>query len=315
MRYFLDNFSPFIFEIRTGVGIRWYGFAYVLAFICGYALYRWLAEKGYSELPADRVGDFITWAAVFGVMLGGRLGYTLFYNLHETLAAPITFFYIWQGGMASHGGILGLVLFTLYYARRHHLSWTGIGDNLVVVAPIGLFFGRCANFINGELYGWPARVPWAVQFPKEMIEVPAIGAKAVAACAGANVDPGLLSPDLLVEASHHNLQIQGILRGILTPRHPSQVYEALMEGVVLFGALWCLRVYSRQPRGVLTGAFFVLYALLRIAGEEFRVPDNGIPLTGPFTRGQFLSLFMILIGIAFIVYGRVTKQYERAQTV
>ncbi len=319
LAYFLDSFSPFIFELRPGVGIRWYGFAYVLAFICGYALYRWLAKKGYSELAPEQVGDFITWAAVFGVMLGGRLGYTLFYNLRETLAAPITFFYLWQGGMASHGGILGLVLFTLYYARRHHLSWTGIGDNLVVVAPIGLFFGRCANFINGELYGWPSKAPWAVQFPKEMIEAPDIGEKAVRACAEANLDltqtpdPRFLTPDGLVEASRHNAHVQEILRGILTPRHPSQIYEALLEGVVLFATLWILRVYTRQPRGVLTGAFFVLYALLRIVGEEFRVPDNGIPLTGPFTRGQFLSLFMILIGAAFIIYGRISKQYKRAQ--
>jgi len=309
LAYFLDDFSPFLFEIRPGVGIRWYGLAYVLAFICGYALYKWLAEKGYSEMRPEAVGDFITWAAVFGVMLGGRLGYALFYNLRETLEAPWTFFELWRGGMASHGGIIGLVIFTFYHARRHHLSWPGIGDNLVVVAPIGLFFGRCANFINGELYGWPSTAPWAVQFPKELFDFPALAERARTACEG--VIPPPVTVDAITERVRYDPRVQEILRGILTPRHPSQLYEALLEGVVLFSALWFLRIYTRQPRGVITGAFFILYALLRIVGEQFRVPDA--PLTGPFTRGQFLSFFLIAIGIAFVVHGLRTKQYESAQ--
>ncbi|SRR5579862_437816 len=303
--FFLDNFSPFLFEIRPGVGIRWYGLAYVMAFLCGYSLYKWLAKKGYSQMPPENVGDFITWAAVLGVMLGGRLGYALFYNLRETIAAPWTFFELWRGGMASHGGILGLVVFTFFYARKHRLSWPGVGDNLVVVAPIGLFFGRCANFINGELYGWPSTAPWAVQFPKELFESPELAERAQAACPGLTVEG-------IVDGAHADPRIQEALRAILTPRHPSQLYEALLEGVVLFSALWILRVHTRQPRGVLTGAFFILYAVLRIIGERFRVPDA--PLTGPFTRGQFLSLFLIAIGIAFIVYGYRTRQYERAQS-
>jgi len=309
LAFFLDNFSPYLFEIRPGIGIRWYGVAYVMAFICGYALYKWLAEKGYSQLPPNAVSDFITWAAVFGVMLGGRLGYTLFYNLRETVSAPWKFFMLWKGGMASHGGILGLVFFTLYYARRHKLSWPGLGDNLVVVAPIGLFFGRCANFINGELYGWPSTVPWAVQFPKELYDYPELAERARAACQG--LLPLPVTVDSITEAAPSDPRVQAVLRTILTPRHPSQLYEALLEGVVLFCALWFLRIHTRQPRGVLTGAFFILYALLRILGERFRVPDA--PLTGPFTRGQFLSLFLVAIGIAFVVYGLRTRQYERAQ--
>ncbi len=309
LAYYLDHFSPFLFEMRPGVGVRWYGMAYVAAFVCGWALYKWLAEHGYSEMRPAAVGDFITWAAVFGVMLGGRLGYALFYNFRETLHAPWTFFALWQGGMASHGGILGLVLFTLFYARRHHLSWPGIGDNLVVVAPIGLFFGRCANFINGELYGWPATVPWAVQYPKEMFDNPDLAERAQAACAA--VMPPPVTLDAITIQAHHDPRVQEILRGILTPRHPSQLYEALLEGVVLFAMLWILRIYTRQPRGALTGVFFIGYALLRIAGEQFRVPDA--PLTGPFTRGQFLSFFLIGIGAAFVVYGYRTRHYERAQ--
>ena len=151
----------------TGMGL-----AYVLSFVLGGWLYRWLAEHRYTDLPAAQVSDFICWAAVFGVMLGGRLGWILFYGLRQSHVGDPWYWPIevWKGGMASHGGIIGLVLFTLYWSKRHHVSWTSIGDSLVVVAPVGLFLVRVANFINGELFGKPATVPWAVQFPKELIE-------------------------------------------------------------------------------------------------------------------------------------------------
>ncbi len=300
--YYLHNLSPFIFKFGEGFGVRWYGFAYVMAFVCGYWLYTWLAKRGYSEMPAENVGDFITWAALFGVMLGGRLGYVLFYKFSDYAAHPLDIFKLWDGGMASHGGMLGLILFTLYYARRHKFSWTGIGDNLCVVAPIGLFFGRCANFINGELYGHPSHVPWAVQFPKELLEDGNLQTLVTERL-------GMPVETIIVQAKT-DPQIQDVLREMLTPRHPSQLYEAFLEGIVLFCALWFLRTKVRSPRGVLTGAFFIIYAIVRIIGENFRVPDA--PLTGFLTRGQFLSLFLIVIGAAFVIYGIVTKHYERA---
>ena len=267
--YFVHHFSPFVFEIREGVGLRWYGVAYVAAFLLGYQLYRWLAKRGYTQMPPEQVGDFITWAAVFGVMLGGRLGWIIFYGLKQDHADdpwwwPVE---VWKGGMSSHGGIIGLVLFTLYWAKTRRLSWTSIGDSLCVVAPIGLFLVRCANFINGELYGKPATVPWAVIFPAE--------------------------PEF--------------------PRHPSQLYEAGLEGVVLFTALWLLRTRARVPRGIITGAFFILYAGLRILGEVFREPDPAWAV-GSFSAGQFLSLFLFVIGAVFLVWGWRTQQYECAAT-
>ena len=115
LAYYLHNLSPFIWEITPGFGPRWYGFAYVLAFLAGYLVYRWLARRGYSELPPEKVGDFITWAALFGVLLGGRLGSMIFYNWTAWIHDPLMFFRVWEGGMASHGGILGLMLFTLWY--------------------------------------------------------------------------------------------------------------------------------------------------------------------------------------------------------
>ncbi len=292
--YYLHDFSPFIFEFREGVGLRWYGLAYVLSFVLGGWLYKWLARRGYTDLPEAQVGDFITWCAVFGVMLGGRLGWAIFYGWRDVLAHPLHLFRVWEGGMSSHGGILGLVLFTFYWSRRKKVSWTGIGDSLVVVAPIGLFLVRLANFINGELYGRPAglpggvaSVPWAMLFPKEL---------------GADEPP--------LAALQHDEATRAWLRTVLAPRHPSQLYEALLEGVVLFSVLWFLRTRCRVPRGVLTGAFFILYAVLRITGEFFREPDAAWSV-GWISAGQFLSLFMFLIGAAFIAWGWRTREYER----
>jgi phosphatidylglycerol:prolipoprotein diacylglycerol transferase len=296
LAYYLHDLSPYIVRFPNGMGLHWYGLSYVLSFLIGGWLYRWLAERGYTDLPASQVSDFICWAAVFGVMIGGRVGWILFYGLwedhaHDPWYWPVA---VWSGGMASHGGILGLVLFTFYWSRRHKVSWTGIGDSLVVVAPIGLFLVRMANFVNGELYGRPAgvpggvaSVPWAMLFPKEL--------------------PGEPFP---LEAIQHDEAVRAHLREILAPRHPSQFYEAVLEGVVLFSVLWFLRTRCRVPRGVLTGAFFILYAVLRIIGEMFREPDPAWSV-GVISAGQFLSIFLVLIGAAFIVFGLRRKEYER----
>ena len=262
LAHYVHNLSPFVVEFWAGFGLRWYGLAYVLSFLLGFLLYRWLAIRRYTEMPPNQVGDFITWAAVFGVMLGGRLGWAIFYGGRGLLDDPSQIVQVWKGGMASHGGILGLVLFTLWYARRHHLSWTSIGDSLCVVAPLGIFLVRIANFINGELYGRPANVPWAVIFPP---------------------DP--------------------------QPRHPSQLYEAMLEGALLFLVLWLMRTKMRVPRGMITGTFFILYAVLRIVGEFFREPDPAWSV-GSITAGQFLSLFLIVIGALFVRYACLHREYE-----
>ena len=310
LSYYLHNLDPFIFRLWGDVGPRWYGMAYVLAFVCGFLLLRWLARRGYLDLNEAAIGDFVTWVALFGVMVGGRLGYVLFYK-PEMLRDPLSILRVWEGGMSSHGGIIGVVLVSLYYARRHKLPWTNLGDNLVVVAPIGLFFGRCANFINGELYGRIANVPWAVQFPKELLERgnAAEAERAVAACQ--QIDPSITSPEAVVEALHSNPQIATALRDILTPRHPSQLYEAFLEGIVLFAILWFVRTRTRSPNGVLTGLFLCLYAIFRIVVEYFREPDA--PMIGMFTRGQFFSFFLVAIGFAFIVAARGRPGYPRGR--
>jgi len=293
--YYLHDLSPFVFKIGEW-GPRWYGVAYVLSFLFAFWLYRWLARKGYTDMPEQKVADFITYAGIFGVMVGGRLGWILFYGLKQEHESPWWPLEVWKGGMSSHGGILALVLFTWWFARRHKLSWTGIGDSLCVVACVGLFLVRCANFVNGELYGKPAGEPggkasvsWAVLFPTELEQPPPL------------------------EMIRKDEATRQALREILPPRHPSQIYEALLEGVLLFGVLWFLRTRCRVPRGVITGTFFILYAALRIFGETFRVPDPAWK-AGTLSAGQTLSLGMFVIGACFVVWGFKTQQYEPALT-
>jgi len=306
--YYLHNLDPFIFRLWGDVGPRWYGFAYVLAFISGFALLAHLAKRGYADLKVEQVGDFISFAALFGVMIGGRLGYVFFYR-PDMLRNPLSILRIWEGGMSSHGGIIGLVLFTFFYARRQKLSWTNLGDNLVVAAPIGLFLGRCANFINGELYGRVANVSWAMQFPKELLDSAnaAEADRAVLACQ--QIYPAIASADAVVQAVRGHPQIVTILRGILTPRHPSQLYEAFLEGVLLFAILWLVRTRIRTPNGILTGLFLSCYGVFRIVVECFREPDA--PLIGIFTRGQFFSFFLVAIGLIFIFVAKRNPTYPR----
>jgi phosphatidylglycerol:prolipoprotein diacylglycerol transferase len=296
--FYLHRLSPFLVEFGSGsgIGVRWYGLSYVLSFLLANWLLVRLARRGLAPIAQDKVGDFITWAALFGVLLGGRLGFVLLYDLPHLLAEPLSLLRVWEGGMASHGGILGLVFYTLYYARANRLSWTGIGDALVCVAPPGIFLVRLANFINGELYGREARVNWAVQFPTEISESPAL----LEGTAYANLQPDLLLEQLRSKTGADPAGLEAFLRSVLPPRHPSQIYEALLEGALLFAILWVLRTRFRLPTGVVTGAFFVFYALLRIVGEQFRQPEDfnfGMP------RGVFLSLFLVVLGICFAFFG------------
>src|ERR1700758_4969692 len=306
LAYYLHSLDPIIFRIYNNVGPRWYGLAYVLAFVSSYLLFLWLAKRGYADLPPQRVGDFITGCALFGVIIGGRLGYVFFYK-PEMLREPLSILRVWEGGMSSHGGMFGLLAFTFYYAHRHKISWTNLGDNLVVTAPIGLFFGRCANFINGELYGRIAKIPWAMQFPKELFDHPQEAERAVTACA--RIDHALATPDAIVNAVHSRPEVATELRSILSPRHPSQLYEAFFEGIVLFVILWLVRTRTRQPNGVLTGLFFILYAIFRIIVENFREP--AAPLIAGMTRGQFFSLFLILIGMGFVIAAKLRPSFPK----
>ena len=296
LAFYVHHLSPFLIQFNEEFGVRWYGLAYIIGFVAALYLMKWLARKQYGALKENQVGDFVFYAALFGVLLGGRMGYVLFYRPNMLTEDPLGIFRVWDGGMSSHGGILGVAIFSWIYARRHHLSWTGIGDNLVTAAPIGLFAGRLANFINGELFGRATSVPWAMQFPAELSDHPEEASQAIQKAI--QIDPGLNTVPSIIDAARHSAQVRELLTTILTPRHPSQLYEAFLEGIVLFTCLLLVRLKIRRPDGVTTGCFFILYPVMRIIGELFREPDA--PLTGPLTRGQFLSLFMFLIGAGFL---------------
>lgn len=303
---YVHDLSPFLIQFSESLGLRWYGLAYVGAFLSAFYLYQWLARHGYSEVPEKDVGDLITWWVVLGTLIGGRVGYMLFYDWTNFIQNPLILFRVWEGGMASHGGILGIVVATWLYARRHRVHWLNIGDNLVVTAPIGLFLGRCANFINGELYGRPTDVSWAIKFPKELYSAPWEIQQQVLQQASL-LQVRAQDIFVLVDQARGNPQLLEIIEPFLSARHPSQIYQALLEGVALFLLLWILRTRLRLPNGVVTGAFFIGYAVFRFIGEFFREPDA--PLTAWMTRGQFLSLFLIVIGLAFILYACLRPSY------
>ena len=298
--YYLHDLSPHIIRFSERFAIHWYGLAYVLGFYLTYLVMHYLAKRGLSELKPEKVADFITLVALFGVVLGGRLGYMLLYDFDNFVQAPWTLFLLNQGGMASHGGIAGVALFLLWYARKNKISWTGLGDTIVCGAPLGIFCGRIANFINGELFGRVTNVPWAMKFPTELRheDFVAQGGTPI------SLPPGMEhSPDII---AFFNNERGGLaeLESILHPRHPSQLYEALGEGLFLSAILLAVRLkFPRLPHGILTGLFFILYAVARISLEFVRQPDSGSESIMGLTRGQFFSVFMIVVGLAFLAFG------------
>ncbi len=244
------------------LAVRWYALAYITGLIIGWRLVRRWAARPTFGIDPERIDDFLVWA-ILGVILGGRIGYGLFYNLPYYIEHPEKILFIWQGGMSFHGGFLGVVVAGLLFCRKHGIEPLKLGDLLACVAPIGLFFGRIANFINGELFGRVTDVPWGVVFP----------------------------------------------RGGPDPRHPSQLYEAALEGLVLFVVLALLfRVEAiREKRGFLTGAFVAGYAISRMIVELFRQPDAHIGfLSLGSTMGQWLSVPMLAVGLYMMVRARRT---------
>lgn len=340
---YVHDLNPVIFEITDSIKLRWYGFAYLLAFVVGYLLLRWMGNKKLWVLPGNVAGDFIAYAAFFGVFLGGRIGNVLIYQHDAFFEDPLMLFRVWEGGMASHGGILGLMIFTFFYARKKKVSWTGLGDCLCVVAPLGIMFGRLANFINGELYGRAdAAFAWAMKFPNalwdpQVVEYenqyPAMAAAARADKGGAYtqywenweqsrrayqsgqfsegsaefaqfIELNKARSEMLNEAVRENPDVKATVAEFLEPRYPSQLFQAALEGFALFLILFIVRLkFPKLAYGVLTGLFFIFYAIFRISMENFREPEtDNLTIAGvEMTMGQFLSTFMIVIGLGFIL--------------
>ncbi len=246
------NIPPVIFSIGP-LQIRWYGLMYVLAFVAAYFVIKFQEKRRPIGLSPELVQDLIFYLVV-GLIVGARLGYILFYqymNLAEYLHHPLDIIAVWQGGMSFHGGLIGAVIAGWWFSKRRHLPFRALADRVILAAPIGLGLGRIGNFINGELFGRPSDLPWAMVFPG----------------------------------------------GGPMARHPSQLYEALFEGLSLFGILlWLSR--KKLPQGFILGTFLCGYGLFRFVLEFFREPDPQIGLIiGPFTMGQALSVAMFVMGV------------------
>jgi phosphatidylglycerol---prolipoprotein diacylglyceryl transferase len=311
--WWVHDLSPHIIRFTDRLALHWYGLAYVLGFYLCYLVMRRLARRSLSEIKESSVADFITYTALFGVVLGGRLGYMLLYNFQGLLADPLSIVRIMDGGMSSHGGIAGVALFLLWYALKHGISWTGLGDSLVAGAPLGIFTVRIANFINGELFGRVTQVPWAVKFPTEVTHQDFLDRYEAKFGDPFPFDQSLRHSPEILEVYSKVFGSREDFVAVLNPRHPSQLYEALGEGLFLFLLLYWLRVrYPQLPHGVLTGLFFILYAVARISLEFLREPDSGAARTLGLTMGQFYSTFMILAGLAFIGWGLISGRRKAA---
>jgi phosphatidylglycerol:prolipoprotein diacylglycerol transferase len=305
--YYLHDLSPYLIRIYDRFGLQWYGLSYLLGFYLTFLVVRMLSRRGLTQLKEAELGDFIIYTAMFGAVLGGRVGFIILYSWEEFIRNPLLLFKVWEGGMASHGGIAGVAIYLWYYARKNRISWVGIGDTLVCGAPLGILTGRIANFINGELFGRITQVPWAVKFPTELHhldffenggQLPSIEGKSI------QLPQHLIHSNEIIQFYEQNGISREQLAESLFSRHPSQLYEGLGEGLFLSLLLLTLRLKFRHlPNGILTGLFFLVYALVRILLENVRQPDSGAHEIMGFTKGQFYSVFMILIGVSFLVYG------------
>ncbi len=316
---YIHDLDPVLWDIPgSPLAIRWYGLAYVGGFVLGYLVLLWMSRRQLYCVKEEKLGDFITAICIFGVLLGGRLGEFFFYWLPREgfsgfLADPLWVLRVWEGGMASHGGILAVMLVTVWYARRHKISFRGLLDGLAIAAPIGICFGRIANFINGELYGRPADAdnPITMKFPQEIYEICAKEPEKwwamyaeVKATAGealaAHPNPDADLNQRIIDVCQQNEGVREIVGQYLTTRYPSQLFEAAAEGLIIFIILFSLRlVWKKAPAGIFAGLFGILYAAGRISTECFREPDA--PMWGNITRGQYLSFAIAALGCIILI--------------
>ena len=319
----VHDLSPYLIRFPEGLqevihlpGIRWYGLAYLAGFVSAYLLLRRYHAKGRSPYEGEQILNLMTFL-ILGVLLGGRLGFFLFYRLDSLLEDPLVGFRVWEGGMASHGGFLGVLIALAWYARITRQSLLAVGDIVVTVTPPGIFFGRIANFINGELYGNTTEgVAWACKFPSEIrvwdLTKPDFATR-YQALFGKLSEFGITTYGQMVtaiRAGHEDITL--IVASYLSPRHPSQLYAAALEGLIPFLYLQ-LRFWrsdhQKRPVGQLSGEFLCLYAIVRIIGEIFREPDIQLGLLFDyFSMGSLLSLLTIIVGLFIILFLKKNEQ-------
>lgn len=328
----VHNLSPFLLQFSENFGIRWYGLSYLIGFLLAYFIISWLAERQNAGLSRALVGDFIT-AVAIGTLVGGRLGYVFFYS-PDLLTKFKGDFPYWgvlavnEGGMASHGGIIGIVVACIIFARRYRLNSLYLLDLVSVAGPLGVFLGRIANFINGELVGRvaPPGFPLGVKFPQDMWLWPSDNPEKLSGLADAAEKIGVSRETwsgwvqnstqdpqarqsiydtitkFITEIQNDNTAVRDAIAPLLELRHPSQLYAALGEGLLIFLLLFFIWRKPRKP-GFIAACFIIFYAIIRICTEMFRTPDAHIGFQAlGLTRGQWLSIVMLSVGLilAFI---------------
>lgn len=327
---YLHRLDPFAWRISGDFGIRWYGLAYAAGFVCLYLFARFLARRRRIVMDEPQVGDFVMYA-IAGTLLGGRLGWVLFYNPSAlwTFTGDVPWWEVLainRGGMASHGGMIGIIIAMSLFARRHRLDPFAVLDVAALLAPFGLFFGRLANFVNGELRGQPCdpTFPLAVKFPQEIVEdwsvaqwraapqlarhfnLPALRWEELLTRAEQGSREALAQltqygRDLLAGVQAGNEEVIRLVEPLLIARHPSQLYQAFAEGIVLGSVLAFIFFVLRPARHGVVGAWFLItYGVLRITTEIWRLPDEGIERVMGLSRGQWLSVAMVLAGGAVL---------------
>jgi phosphatidylglycerol:prolipoprotein diacylglycerol transferase len=262
--HWMHDLSPIALDLGF-FQLRWYSLAYLAGILLGYMYLRRLIKQPGAPMATRHADDFVFYVTL-GIIFGGRLGYVFFYQPAFYLANPLKSLQIWDGGMSFHGGLIGSTLAVLYLARKNKLSFLRVGDYACMCGPFGLFFGRMANFVNGELWGKPTDAAWAIRFQEQS---------------------GVWGP----------------------PRHPSQLYEAALEGLLLFAVLWVLFWYTRAryKPGMLAGVFIFGYGLARFIVEYFRNPDDhltDLAMRTGLSMGQWLTIPMLLLGLYLIVTSR-----------
>ena len=318
----LHTLDPFVFEISPGLGLRWYGTAYLAGFVVGWLILRALARSGRIPLSLRQFGDLVT-TIIIGVILGGRLGHVLFYEpqLFVEFSGSFPFWgllALHRGGMASHGGVIGVAIAIMLFARREKLPILAVGDAVAFVGPWGLMFGRLANWVNGELWGralpetMQASPPWwSVKYPHELelfhrmpsaLEPLRALAPATDRASDARFVEWLVATCYNHADAAHSQVVQAVTP-LLTAYYPSQFFQALAEGpavLVVMSLVWL------RPRraGVVSATFLVGYGILRYTTEQFREPDPGVSMLGGLTLPMVLSLAMIGVGVLFLVLAR-----------
>jgi phosphatidylglycerol:prolipoprotein diacylglycerol transferase len=321
----VHTLDPFVFEISPGVGPRWYGTAYLSGFLVGWLILRWLARSGRIPMSARQVGDLVT-NVVVGVIVGGRVGHVVFYEPH-LLAKFSGEFPFWgllelhKGGMSSHGGVIGVALAVVLFARREKISTLAVGDAVAFVVPWGLCFGRLANWVNGELWGralpesMQANPPsWSVKYPHELElfdRVPAALAPlrelapATVRASDAAFLEWIVATAYDHTASAHDAVVAG-LAPVLTAYYPSQFFQALAEGPCLL-ILMSLAWLAPRRAGTIAGVFLAGYGVLRYATEQFREADSPVIALGFLTLPMLLSIAMVAAGAMFFVLSRKSQ--------